>query len=208
MTNGSALLGLAASIAFGGLVACSAAPADGSASQDQMATAAASKDAQATGRAAGSSGSSSTSDAGAEPVGVDGGPGSITRPSSASVTVDGKRCTFTSSNVGLDMGLDGHGWTIHAMTGAGCDGFILEVSGVDDVAYPQNGATTFLDQPTVSLFTDEDTNEGRTYLSSPGGSAALTSGPKRHVAATVNGTAHVVEENGAREHDVTFEFAF
>lgn len=133
------------------------------------------------------------------------------------VTIDGTTCTVKASGVGsgngLDMGLDTHGWTYAIETEDCAGGFILNVSGVDNQAYPQTAPVTFLQTATLELFTSEsddgvDGGVGGTYLTVAGSSVAIESGPVNHEAKTIKGHGTIPEQGGTKSHTVTFEMDF
>ena len=55
------------------------------------------------------------------------------------------------------MGLDTHGWQ-YAVTSDDC-GFILNVSGLDNAAYPQTALVTFDQTEAIQLFTNDQNGD-------------------------------------------------
>lgn len=144
----------------------------------------------------------------------DGGAPSTYVAQCASVTIDGKKCTLAPSDVGLDLGLDGHGWTVSA-TLEGCfGGAILNVSGVDDAPYPQTKVVPFLSEHGAWLATNEDSTPDAgtsvgAFASDPSGSLRVEQGPSAGSSVlVVRGTAKVVAANGKTSRSVTFDFGF
>lgn len=138
----------------------------------------------------------------------DGGCATV-QPSCATVTLDGKACpVLRGVGTGLDMGLDGNGWTLSTTSDA-C-GMILDVSGLDDQSYPQSSPTAILGEGRIMLFTNEavDGGIGGTYSSNaPSASVVVTSGPVHGSARAIKGHAHVIREDG-KAHDVTYSLVF
>lgn len=136
-------------------------------------------------------------------------------PTKISVTIDGTTCAVKTTTIGngLDMGLDTHGWTMQVEDDDCAGGFILEVSGLDNQAYPQSDAITFDQTPALQLFTNEnddgsDAGAGEAYLSASGSSLEIESGPVNHSAKTIKGNGTIQEQGGNHSHTVSFEMDF
>jgi hypothetical protein len=134
----------------------------------------------------------------------------------ASVSIDGKECVVDPTNVALDLGLDGHGWTVHANVDDCFGGAILTISGVDDAAYPQTNVRPFLSEASAWLATNDDSADDAgvgvgPFSSSPDGSSRVEQGPLATSGAVtvgvVRGTALVVA-TGGESRDVVFDFSF
>jgi hypothetical protein len=146
---------------------------------------------------------------GPAPIGECDGGCTTVRPSCATVTLDGKACPVQRGvGTGLDMGLDGNGWTLEATSDA-C-GIILDVSGLDDQSYPQSSPTAVLGESRIMLFTGEAVDGGISgaYSSNaPSASVVVESGPVHGSSRAIKGHAHVVREDG-KSHDVTYSLVF
>jgi len=144
-----------------------------------------------------------------------GAPGTI-EARCAAIIVDGTTCAVDPSEVGLSLGLDGHGWMVHASSSC-FGGASLTIAGVDDAPYPQTAVQPFLGETSARLFL---TNEGSdaslqsgSYSSNPAGSSTIELGPGvedgEKVVTTIAGVAEVVSDASPEtRRKVTFYFAF
>lgn len=126
---------------------------------------------------------------------------------SVRVTLDGRTCTADAPGAGLSLGLDGNGWEV-SVASADC-GIILNVSGLDDAAYPQTTASSFLGQSRIMLFTGEsmdgiDGGISGLYESNAGGTVTVDRGPSHGMPRSVSGHAHVLAPDGHAAHDIVF----
>lgn len=149
----------------------------------------------------------------------DGGAPSTIEARCAAIIVDGTTCAVDPSEVGLSLGLDGHGWTVHASSPC-FGGTSLTIAGVDDAPYPQTAVQPFLAETSARLFlTNEGSDasvESGSYSSNPAGSSTIELGPEvedgEKVVTTVAGVAEVVSEASSSRREnrrkVTFYFAF
>jgi hypothetical protein len=144
-----------------------------------------------------------------------GAPGTI-RAQCATVVIDGATCGIDPADVGLSLGLDGHGWRVNANVDDCFGGAILTISGVDDAAYPQTNVRPFLDETSAWLATNDDSIDDAgvgvgPFSSSPSGSSTIEEGPSASAGAltvgTVKGSANVVSTSGVARN-VTFDFSF
>lgn len=146
----------------------------------------------------------------------DGGAPSTIEARCAAIVVEGTTCAVMPSDVGLSLGLDGHGWTVHAS--APCfGGAALTISGVDDAPYPQVAVQPFLKETSAWLFlTNEGSDAGLengSYVSNPSGASTLEIGPENKsgekVVTTIAGVAEVVSQaDASQRRKVQFYFAF
>ena len=145
----------------------------------------------------------------------DGGAPSSIQARCAAILVDGTTCAVDPSEVALSLGLDGHGWSVHASSPC-FDGAALTISGVDDAPYPQTAVQPFLEETSAWLFlTNEGSDASATsgsYSSKPAGSSTIELGPEvkagEKVVTTIAGVAEVVSEASAARRKVQFYFAF
>lgn len=138
----------------------------------------------------------------------DGGAPSTIHAQCASVVIDKTACTVNPADVGLSLGLDGHGWAVSASDLSCFGGASLIIQGVDDAPYPQTAVQPFLSEESVWLATRDDSDP---YSSHPSGFSTIDDGPSKSDGArtigAVKGSARVVSKSGAAR-DVTFEFSF
>lgn len=144
----------------------------------------------------------------------DGGVAATIQAQCATVTIDGAACPVDPADVGLDLGLDGHGWTVTINRLSCLGGAILTISGVDDAPYPQTAVEPFLSETSVWLaaggdeLDDAGAGEGVYSTKAPGGSSSITRGPVRsggtRTISAVAGSAHATGAGG-RAHDIQFD---
>jgi len=146
----------------------------------------------------------------------DGGVGSTVRAQCASLVIDGTSCNLDPKDVGLDFGLDGHGWAASADASACLGGLMLTIQGVDDAPYPQTAVVPFLSEQAAWLAVSADETDDAgvgdgVYSSSPLGSSTIEQGPVKEngtrTLSVIKGSARVVSSTG-RARNVQYYFAF